>query len=283
MARTIWKGSISLGLVNIPIQLFTAVRAHAIGFRLLHEKCQTPIRNKRWCDTCNREVAWDETIKALPLNNTNGKETYFLITPEALKKLRPEKTDTINLVEFLERKDIPTVYYDQHYYAGPSNKASEKAFSLFVAALHKTNKVAIGRFVMRDKEYVVSIEAYQGILLITTLNYTYEVVSINSIQELAYEHHHVETMKASAPEMEVAQKLISLQTGKKFDISKFKDTFMEKLKEKIKEEAHGHVAKKRIPKEKKSAETHHPSLLKLLEASIPKSTKRTKTIKRSKR
>lgn len=275
MAKTIWKGSISLGLLNIPIELFTAVRAHAIGFKLLHEKCHTPIRNKRWCDTCNREVAWDETIKALPLNHTGGKETYFLITPEALKKLRPEKTDSIEIIEFLDRDAIPTVYYDHHYYAGPSSKVSEKAFALFVAALEKVKKIALGRFVMRDKEYVVAIQPYERILLITTLNYSYEVIAVDSIDALKREKGHLEEVKSTAQEMEVAQKLISLQSAKKFDISDYKDSFAEKLKQKIKEEAKGHVAKKRAVKEApKKVKGEHPSLLKLLEASIPKAKRK---------
>lgn len=275
MAKTIWKGSISLGLLNIPVELFTAVRAHAIGFKLLHAKCHTPIRNKRWCDTCNREVAWDETIKALPLENKNGKESYFLITPEALKKLRPEKTDVIEIIEFLDRDTIPTVYYDHHYYAGPSGKASEKAFVLFVAALEKVKKIALGRFVMRDKEYVVAIEPYKKILLITTLNYSYEVIDINSIDVLKQEKGHLEAVKSTGQEMEVAQKLISLQTAKKFDISEYRDSFLEKLKEKIREEAKGHGAKKRIATEKKPkvAKEEHPSLLKVLQASMPKKRK----------
>jgi DNA end-binding protein Ku len=171
--RPIWKGTINFGLVSIQVQLLKAVREHAIGFNLLHAKCDTPITAKRWCEHCHKEIEWSDTVKGLKLPDG----TYFVMTQEALKSMKPTKTDTIDIVEFVDSGIISPLYYDTHYYVVPQ-KETDKAYALFCAALAKYKKAAIGQFVMRDKESVCLIEPFEDALLLTTLNYAYEVIPL---------------------------------------------------------------------------------------------------------
>lgn len=178
-ARAVWKGSINFGLVSISIELFTAIQPHVLGFKLLHSVCNTPIANKRWCPHCDREIAWEEVVKGLKLPDGS----YFIITPDNLKKLKSQKTDTVDIMEFVDLAAISPVYYDQHYYMAPQ-KSTEKAFFLFAKALAKRNWAAIGQFVMRDKEYVCLLQPYGNALLLTTLNYEYEIKHIPKLMNL---------------------------------------------------------------------------------------------------
>lgn len=221
--KTVWKGTLSFGLVNIPIELYSAVQSHSLGFKLLHEKCHTPISYQRWCTHCKQEVQWGEIVKGIKLPD----DTYFILTKENLQKLKPEKTDSINVIEFIKSDTVEKIYFDQHYYVTPS-KATEKAFFLFIAALKDLSMVAIGQFVMRDKEYVCMIEPYKTGMLLTTLNYEYEIRKLSKFDELEAKP------KISSAELKLAEQLINKLESKKFSMERFKDTFAENLKKKIK-------------------------------------------------
>ena len=145
-----WKGTLSFGLVDIPVELYSAITTHALSFKLLHKKCNTPVTYRRWCSHCEQEVTWDEIEKGIQLADGS----FFIMTPANLKKLKPQKTSSIAIVEFVDSQAIDPLLYAEHYYVLPS-KASHHAFFLFAAALEKVNKAAIGQFVLRDKEYVV--------------------------------------------------------------------------------------------------------------------------------
>src|SRR5436309_1931299 len=103
--KTIWKGAISFGLVNIPIKLFTATESHALGFTLLHATCHTPLKYHRWCTHCEKEVLWEDTVKGLKTS-----KGYVVLTQEMLKKMHPEKTETINIVEFVDADQVSPIY-----------------------------------------------------------------------------------------------------------------------------------------------------------------------------
>jgi len=263
--KTSWKGSLAFGLVSIDVELYSAIQPHTIGFKLVHSKCHTPITYKRWCSHCNQDVEWSEIDKAIQLKDG----TYFIITPENLKKLRPKRTETISIIEFVDAKAIDPVLYDTHYYVAPS-KAPYHAFFLFVAALADLDKVAIGQFALRDKEYVCAIRAYRNILLLTTLNYAYEVRQLTKMEEIA-------PPTIDAKELKLAEQLISKLSKKKFDIERFKDTFATALVQKISELKKG-IA---LPEKKKEIEKPPAvSLIKALEASLSQ-TEDTKKPKRA--
>ena len=221
--KAVWEGSIAFGLVNIPVKLFSAVQPREVGFRLLDAKSKTPIEYKRWCPVCSEEVEWKDVVKGLEIK----KGEYYIFSKEELEKLKPEKTERIDIEEFVDSGSIDSVYYNKHYYAAPE-KEGEKAFFLFKEVLLLTAKVAVGRFVMREKEYVCAIESYKNGLLLTTLNYSEEVRDIGQITELK------KPPKLSLQEVELAKKLVAMMQRKELGMEKFHDTFAEDVKKAIK-------------------------------------------------
>lgn len=251
--RPSWKGSLTFGLVDIQIELYSAIQPHSIGFKLLHSKCHTPISYLRWCSHCKQEVAWEEIDKGIQLKDG----TFFVITPENLKKLRPKKTDNIAILEFVDTQSIDAVLYDKHYYVIPS-KTPYHAFFLFTAALTDVGKTAIGQFVLRDKQYICAIRPYKNILLLTTLNYSYEVKKLAQMNEL-------ESPKIEAKELKLAELLMSKLSKKKFDMTQYKDSFALELVKKITELKKGVTV---LKKEKEIKQVKPVSLMKALEASL---------------
>lgn len=220
--KAVWTGTISFGLVEIPIKLASAIQSTVFGFRLLHEKCNTPLEYERWCPHCKKEVTWENTVKGFERNDGS----YQVFSKEELEALKPEKTDRIDIISFVKRELVDDLYQENHYYALP-NKKDNKSYFLFHNALEKSGLVAIGQFVMREKEYLCTIEAYQKGLLLNTLNYAYEVRSLADAFELKT------APKLSKDEVSLATKLIAQMTKKTFDISKYKDSFVEQLKKRI--------------------------------------------------
>lgn len=269
--KSVWNGTISFGLVTIPVRLYSAVQEHVMGFTLLCKKCHTPIVYERWCRKCNKQVAWEGVVKGLKLNG--GK--YFIITQEKLHELRPEKTDRIDIKEFIKHDQLKLLYLGHHYYMGPE-KLGQKAYFLFKEALEQTNKVGIGQFVMRDKEYVCAITPYNEGLLLTTLNYNYEIRDMSAIAELRTQP------KVDKADLQLAEKLIAQLTKKTFNLDKYKDTFMEELLKEIKrgkkEKIPGKVKgtkEKRGKKEKKVKDDLGDMLKKSLVISkLPKKTQK---------
>lgn len=217
--KIIWKGSIAFGLVNIPIELYSATESHALGFTLLHEKCKTPLQYHRWCPHCKKEVPWHQTVKGL--EKSDG--SYMILTQEALKKLQPIKTEQIEVLEFVDQDEIDIIYLNNHYYVAPAKKGTNNAYALFIKALEKLNKVAIARFVMRDKEYICAIQPYKNYLLLTTFHYGYE---IRALDKLAFTK--VVTVKPA--ELKLAQEFIKKLSVTKLDLSKFTNRFAQEIK-----------------------------------------------------
>lgn len=254
--KTIWQGTLSFGLVNIPVGLYSAVEAQSLGFTMLCATCNHPITYKRWCNHCEKEVEWNDIVKGLKLK----KDTYFVLTQENLHKLKPTKTEAISIEEFVDPALIDPIYLEKHYYVAPK-KAGEKSYFLFAQALLVSQKVAIGVFVMRDKEHVCVIFPYQNGLLLTTLNYAYEIKSIDALETLKT------VPKIAEDELKLAVKLIELRSKKRFDITKFKDHFAERLEQVIKK---GKGKTKLLPEEKPRKITHDKTLISALKASLEK-------------
>ena len=236
-ARPVWKGTIQFGLVSIPIEMYSAVQSHVLGFKLLHAKCNLPISNKRWCAHCEKEVPWEDTVKGLKLPDG----TFFVMTQENLKKLKPEKADIIDIIEFVDAGMVSPIYYDQHYYMVPQ-KTTDRTFFLFGTALDRFRYSAIGRFVMREKEYTCLLQPFQNALLLSTLNYDYEIKRVDQVEHLKV------PARVNEKELKLAELLISKLYKKKFDISEFKDSFAVKLAQAIKAHQKGKVIKIEKPK-----------------------------------
>ncbi len=248
-----WKGSISFGLVNIPIKLYSAIQPHAIGFTLLHEKCHTPLEYRRWCPHCDKEVVWSDTVKGLKTS-----KGYIVLTQDMLKKMKPETTQTLSIIEFIDASQLNPLYINNHYYIVP-DKVGVPAFELFSKALENLNKIAIGRFIMHEKEHTCALYAYNNQLLLTTLHYSYE------IKELPKEAISIR-QKINAQELKLAESLINKLTAKKFDMTQFKDTFAQKIKTLLTKKPKRKAKTKKVAK--KIVTRKKPTLIETLRTSL---------------
>ena len=226
--RAIWSGSISFGLVNIPVKLYSATESKGLDFRMLHKKHLTPIKYQKWCPECEAEVPYAEIVKGIEIR----KDEYIPITPEELKALRPQKSNTVDVREFVDTHQIDPIYYSKHYYLAP-NKAGEKAYFLFREVLSTSAKAAICTFIMREKEQVCAVRPYKNGLVLSTLNYAYEVRSIDQIEELK------KPAKLTKEELDLASQLINRLYKEEFDISEFKDNFADEVKKIIERKSEG--------------------------------------------
>ena len=251
--RAVWSGSISFGLVTIPIKLYSAVSSKSGSFRLLHEKHNAPIRYKRFCEKCNKEVAWDEITKGVEI----AKNKYVVLSKDEIKKIKPEKTETIDIKEIVDLNQIDPLYFNSHYYIGPY-QTKQKSFFLFKEVLQSTAKVAIGTFVLRDKEYVCAIESYKEGMLLTTLNYANEIKNISDLEELK------SAPKLSKEEFKLATELINKITVKEFHIDKYEDTFSQELKKLMRKKDKGEI----IIEEKKKPTKKEKDLVTALKESL---------------
>jgi DNA end-binding protein Ku len=248
--KAVFEGSISFGLVSIPIKLYSAVEPKMISFKLLCEKCKTPLKYKRFCPKCKKEVEWSEVVKGLKV----AKDKYFVLTKEELHNIMPEKTKLIEIKQFVNAMEVDPIYYDKYYYAVPQNEM-DKAYFLFHEILSLTGKAAVATFVMHEKERICLISAYKRGLLLTTLNYAYEIRDIDAIVPEA-------KPKLSSQEKMLAKKIIE-QLESEFDINAWKDTFAEELKKLIKAKLEG---KEIVMKEKEKPKAK--TLLEALKASV---------------
>lgn len=202
-----------------------------------------------------KEVVWEDTVKGL-----KGAKGYIVLTKEQIAQLRPEKSEKIRIVEFIDADQLEPIYLNHQYYVAPAKENDLDSFVLFMTALHKLNKVAIGRFVMRDKEYVCALRAYEKYLLLTTLHYLYEIKNIDAIAL------HT-SVKPQAGELKLAQELINKLSVKKLDMSKFKDTFALQVKALLKKKA-GKSEKAIVEKAPKKVAHKRESLMESLRASL---------------
>ncbi len=261
MPRSIWNGSISFGLVNIPVKVYTATKSKEISFTTL-DKEGHPIKYKRWCPICNREVPWNEVKKGYKIS----KDKYVIIEKSDLEKIKLKTTKTIDIVEFVDASQIDPLFYQKAYYVVP-DETGKKAYALFVEALRLSNKVAIGKVVMKNKEYLVALRAYKKGLVMHVLHYIGEVKDIEELEEIKH------LVPIREEELKLAQALIEKLTQKEFDISKFKDSYTEALKKLIKAKAEG----KEIAEVKEIEKVEEEkSLLEALKASVEAIKKKKK-------
>jgi DNA end-binding protein Ku len=252
--KALWTGSIAFGLVNIPVKLYAAIEQKSLKMRLLHKDKHSPIRYKKWCDACTQEVPQDEIVRGIEVSP----DEYVVISEEELQSIRPEKSGLIEIEEFIHSHEIDPIYFNSHYYVGPE-KPKEKTYFLFREVLHQTAKSAIGRFVMKEKEHVCAIEAYRQGMLLTTLNYAYEIRDILQIGGLD------EKPKLSRVEMDLAKQLLSQIEVSEFDITKFHDTFEEELQELVRKKARGETI---AVQKKEYVRTTDENLIEALKASL---------------
>src|SRR5215211_4194239 len=172
MARAIWSGSISFGLLNVPVKLYSAVSKKSVSFRELRESDGSRIRHKRVAESDGEEVDYNDIVKGYEI----APEQYVVITREELEELDPKKTRAIEIQDFVDLDEIDPIYFDHPYYLGP-DKGAERAYSLLVKAMADSNKVAVARFVLRNRESLAAIRPMDGVLTMATMRFADEVVS----------------------------------------------------------------------------------------------------------
>jgi DNA end-binding protein Ku len=227
MPRAIWSGSISFGLVNVPVKMTTAVSTKDVRFHQLHATDNTRIQQKRVCPADGEEVAYDDIVKGYEL----APGQYVVVTPEELAALDPVATHTIDIEEFVDLDQIDPIFFDHPYYLVPDARAS-KPYALLVRAMENSNKVGIARMVMRTKQYLTAIRAKDGALVMATLLYGDEVLPIEELDVPGIETELTER------ELKMAEQLIE-SLSEKFDPDKFRDTYREKVIELIEKKAEG--------------------------------------------
>ncbi|MGI8793059.1 MAG: Ku protein [Acidimicrobiales bacterium] len=231
MPRPIWSGSISFGLVNVPVKLFTAVSQKDVRFNQLHSKDNARIKQKRVSAVTGEEIPYDEIVKGYEV----APDQYVVLEPNELESLDPKATHTIEIEEFVHLDQIDPLYFDKPYYLVPDQRAG-KPYKLLAEALEETDKVAIAKFVMRTKEYLAAIRVKNGVLIIEIMNYADEIVDADDLEGLPGDD-----IELTEKEVKMAKQLIDSLTADDFEPEKYEDTYREKVMELIEAKAAGEV------------------------------------------
>src|SRR3954452_385703 len=229
MARAIWSGSISFRLLKGAGKVYSAVARRNIALREIRESDSARINHRRVAEGTDEEVPYDEIIKAYEI--TPGQ--YVPISKDEMASMAPEKTRAIDVQDFVDLEEIDPIYFDSPYYLGPADGA-EKAYSLLAKAMEASGKVAIARFVFRNKEHLAAIRTSGGVLTLTTMRFADEVVPLSELREVLPE----KAPKVAKREQEMAEQLIeSLSTD--FDPTAYRDEYREQLMALIEQKAEG--------------------------------------------
>jgi DNA end-binding protein Ku len=255
MARSIWSGAISFGLVNVPVKLFSAVSRKTVRFNQLNKETGNRIQQKRVDPETGEEVPFEQIVKGFEL----GKGSYVIVTPEELDALDPERTRTIDIEDFVDLEEIDPIYYDHPYYLVP-DKGAEKAYGLLLNAMEASGKVAIARVVIRSKEALVSIRPAGELLTMETMLFHDEVVPHDDLDDLP----DAKVLKASDRELRMAQQLID-SLSSDFDPSKYRDEYRDKVLDLIERKAQGEEI---AVQAEAPAPAKVPDLMAALEASL---------------
>jgi len=214
MARPIWKGSIQFGLVNIPVQLETAVREKAVSFHLLSKDGSCRLRRKLVCPDTGEEVNYSDTARGIEV----AKDQYVLVDEKELDKLKPEKGRAIEIEQFVKISEIDPIYFDRVYFVTPVD-GSAKAYKLLHDAMTESGRVGIARFVMRDREYVAALRVMGDGIVLHTMHYADEVLAIEDSLPGT-----IAKAKPAAKEVQFARQLIESMTHT-LDLGNFKDDY----------------------------------------------------------
>ena len=229
MPRAIWSGSISFGLLNVPVKLYSAVSKKSVSFRELRESDGSRVRHKRVAEADGKEVDYNDIVKGYEI----APEQYVVITKDELEELDPKKTRAIEIQDFVDLDDIDPIYFDHPYYLGP-DKGAERAYALLVEAMESSHKVAIARFVLRNRESLAALRPMDGMMTMATMRFADEVVSPGELSEVLGEE--VEAPKKK--ELDMAKALIDSLTSD-FDAGQYRDEYREELLALIERKANG--------------------------------------------
>lgn len=224
--RSIWTGRVSIGLVNVPVKLFSMIRDNSISFRYLHKPDGAPLKYQKVCSIDKKVVPWDDIVKGYEVS----KNEFVVFSKQELEALKPESDERIRIDKFVNLVSIDPLYFDKSYIVAP-NKSND-AYSLMLAAFKKMGMAGVGKFTMKNKEHPVLIHEYKDSLILTILRYADEIVDPQDLKELN------DLPSPTKSELSLANKIIENLSGE-FDITDYSDGFREKVEELIQKKMKG--------------------------------------------
>ena len=239
-AHSIGSGTLSFGLVSIPVKMFTAASSASLSFNLLHEKCGGRIKQQQICPACNEVLERTSLVKGYEF----AKEQYVRFTEEERKKLETEASRMIDIAEFVPLDQVDPIYFEKTYYLGP-DKGGDKAYRLLRDAMIKTNRVALAKFVMRGKENLVLIRAADEGLMLHTMYYADEIRDFGEIDK-----GQDATVKAG--ELQLAERLIDELSSKEFKPEQYHDEYRDRLLEVVESKVEGKEITSVAPQEQRT-------------------------------
>jgi DNA end-binding protein Ku len=256
--HSIWTGSISFGLVNIPVKLMSAVQSEELDLDMLSRKDMAPIKYARIDAKTGEEVPWKDIVKGYQY----AKGKYIVVEDEDFERASPQKSKSIDIIQFVKEEEIDPIYFEKPYYIVPG-KGAQKSYSLLLKALEETGAVGISEFMLRNRQHVCAVKPYDGVLMLNQMRYEEEVKEVPEIADAKGE-------KISDKELELAVKLVE-QLTEKFNPAAFKDTYIAELKKVIKAKAAGKHIRIAEPAKEKTATVK--DLMEVLKASLSNSKK----------
>ena len=216
MARALWKGSISFGLVNIPIELHTAVRDHRPRFRMLHAKDRSPVRFQRVCIKDGHPVAWEDLVKGYEY----AKGRFVVLTKEDFQAAALEKTRTVDIIDFVKSDEIDDRYFETPYYLVPA-KGGERAYALLREAIREAGRIGIATFILREAQHLAAVEVIGEALVLSVMRFADELVDTANFSFPA-------ASNIRKPELDMAKALVN-SLASEWDAGKYSDKYRENL------------------------------------------------------
>lgn len=255
MARAIWSGSVSFGLVNIPVKVYSSVRDHGAHFHQLDKESGSRIRYEKVAEKTGKEVDTDQ----IDLGYEISKGKLVVVDPGELDELRPRTTRTIDITDFAELSEIDPVYYNRTYWLLPDGEAAVRAYRLLTAAMEDRNRVGVGMMVMRNKQYLAAIRPREGALALSTMRFADEVVPLSDIDATA-----PKSSKPAAKEVRLATQIINSLAGP-WEPHRYHDTYTEEVRRLIRAHEKGQDV---VVEEAPAPRTEGVDLMEALEASL---------------
>jgi DNA end-binding protein Ku len=263
MARALWSGSLSFGLVNVPVQILSAVRDLDLHFRQLHEKDKAPVQTQRWCSEEGKEVPYEAITRSYELDD--GKTV--IVTDEDLEAVEPRKTRTIDIEQFVDLAQVDPIYFDHPYWLVPAgdDEGATRAYRLLLGVMEQTDHAALGSFVMRAKEHLAIVRARDGALTLTTMRFHDEVRATKDVASPSGK-----TTKPTRTQLDTAVKLIEAMSAD-WDPSKYEDRYRKRLEKIVRDKRKGKTIE--IPDDADAQPDAPPDLMAVLKEALAAATK----------
>jgi DNA end-binding protein Ku len=258
VARAIWSGSISFGLLNVPVKLYSAVSKQTVRFRELREGDGSRVKHKRVAESDGKEVPYEKIVKGYEY----APDQYVVLTKDELADLEPQRSRAIEIQDFVDLDDIDPIYFEQPYFLGP-DKGAARAYALLVQAMKESRKVAVARFVLRNKEHLAAIRPMDDVLTLTTMRFHDEVTSPKDLDGEVFDEE--KPKKPDQRELEMAKQLIGSLTSD-FNPGQYRDEYREELLDLLERKAAGKEVVSAPTEEPKP--TKAPDLMAALEESL---------------